>query len=482
MPDSVNLTAREGTVYVSDVSPALNDKLKAEMSFRPAGYEFSPAYKRKQWDGWKRLYKNYQFPVGLLHRVCSLLEREEVSFDLDQEEKRREDLTRPSLGLPSLYEILRPYQLDAVQAAVDAPHGVIQAPTGSGKSLMIVALAAQLDMYTLIVVPTIDLLHQFRDTAARSFGIPPEMIGQLGDGVVDPQPLTVATTRTAAKAAGVAYARYEYSENNDADDTDVRPRELRDWLNSVGVFICDETPILAADTVFALANSIPADRKYGFSASPWRDDGADLMIEAAAGPILYRVGTSELVRGGYLMPPIIREVDTTGWWRAKAWDNSQFSTVYKHEIVENDVRNARIAEIVNELVVPTLVLVKQIAHGYRLQQLIPESLFLSGKDPGKERADAYQQLRDGERRVVICSTVADQGIDIPHLGALVLCGAGKSTARHLQRIGRVTRPSPGKKAALVVDFRDTFHRWFRKHADARREIEIAEWGEVAIWI
>jgi superfamily II DNA or RNA helicase len=85
--------------------------------------------------------------------------------------------------------------------------------------------------------------------------------------------------------------------------------------------------------------------------------------------------------------------------------------------------------------------------------------------------------------VLICSTIADMGLDLPILEALVLAGGGKSSTRHLQRIGRVVRTNLDKKSALVMDFDDSHvSTWLGKHEQERRKIEHAEWADCAIWI
>lgn len=482
-------------------------------SFRPDGYQYTMAFRRGRTDGTVKLFKHSKFPAGLIGRVTEALRELGEEYRVEIEESP--DSKPGIVGLTLVGVEQRWYQDDAVEAALLNPRGVIQAPTGAGKTAIGARVIAARAKHALVVVPTIDLLHQYRrflQDHVLMDGRPVE-IGQLGDGEVQPKPITVATVRTAAKALGVAYTKYEYGEYDDRErDTDVSPAKLREWIEAIGTLVVDEAHILGAQTVYDVATKIPAPNKYGFSASPWRDDGADLMIEAATGPKIYRIETKVLVDEKFLVPPIIRVVDTKDWWTPAAWGQtctrcgttramtargpaqrctdcgcttfrSEFTDAYRHEIVENARRNLEIAKIVNGLSDPTLVLVKQVKHGRLLEPMIESSVFLSGNNQGEERTKVFNQMRAGKVRVLIATTIADLGLDIPILTNLVLAGGGKSSTRHLQRIGRVARPYPGKDFARVIDFDDGHvHRWFRDHARARRRIERAEWGDSALWI
>lgn len=520
MSDPVVITLRDGQGYLTGLPPEVVEPLTMATSFRPAGYQYTKLFKRGKTDGRVKLFKHSKFPAGLVQTITDVLTAHEVQYALDVEAVID---TKPNLLLKAVGIESRPYQDDAVEAALLNPRGIIRAPTGAGKTAIGARIIVARGKWALVIVPTIDLLHQYRRFLGEhlewfGFGDLIE-VGQLGDGVVDPREVTVATVRTAAAAFNVAYERYEYGEYDDKDDTVVHPSELREWIEKIGTLLVDEAHILGAQTVFDIATKLPAPNKYGMSASPWRDDGADLMIEAATGRPIYRIGTEELVKSGHLVPPIIEVVDTKSWWVPAAWGQtcsrcgrqrwneargpvkkcscgnetwqSEFTPAYKHEIVDNLLRNLQIAELVmgrvplagGPLTGPSLVLVKQVKHGKTLEALIDDSTFLSGKDPGSERVRVYDAMRAGEVKVVIATTIADLGLDLPILRNLVLAGGGKSSTRHLQRIGRVARPYPGKTHARVIDFDDGHvHKWFRDHAKARRKIEKAEWGKSALWL
>lgn len=477
----------DGQGYLIGVPGPAMEKIQHATRFRPAGYQFSPMFKKwvnrggerqRAWDGWVNLAKHSKFPAGLLDRVVATLEECGIEAKVEVDDPREfPEIVVDSHGLQS-----RDYQDRAVESALMSRRGVVRAPTGAGKTAIEARLVAGFKRRALIIVPTLDLLGQTKRFLEEHLNVPGG-IGQLGDGIVDPREVTVSTVRTMAKVMSVKFEAYEFGEYDDKDDTEISPQKLREWVDGIAVLIVDEAHILGAQTIYDIATKLSATHKFGFSASPWRDDGADIMIEAATGPLLYRIGTKELVDDGWLVPPVIEVINTAGMWTPAAWDKDEFQKAYKNEIVENPIRNALIAKKAFECEGPALVLVKQINHGRMLEEMIEGSHFLSGQANTDERDDAYDAMRDGSLKTIIATTVADLGLDLPICRDLILAGGGKSSTRHLQRIGRVARPYPGKETARVIDFDDTHvHRWFSGHAKARRKIEHAEWAESAIWI
>lgn len=519
---TASIVISEGQGYVSGLSPEAVEAVTKATSFRPVGFQYTIAFQKGRTDGSIKLFRHSKFPAGLVDRVTMTLANMHEPYTIEIEQKPDD---KPDLPPYELIDIeSRWYQDDAVEVALLNPRGIIRSPTGSGKTAIGARVIIARNKHALVIVPTLDLLHQYREfleahildndtsedpTGGSGWGRC--HIGQLGDGVVDPQPITVATVKTYSKAVGVAYNKYEFGEYDDSErDTDVSPSKMREWIGRIGTLVVDEAHILGAQSVFDCATKTPCLNKYGFSASPWRDDGADLMIEAATGGVIFTIPTKILVDEGYLVPPIIETFSTKGYWQPAAWGQtcakckqqrppwpnnktcpnclgtrwrSEFGDAYKHEIVENPIRNQLVADRTNALSEPTLVLVKQVKHGKLLEPLIHQSRFLSGKDAGVERSKAYEDIRQGKLRVLIATTIADLGLDVPALVNLVLAGGGKSSTRHLQRIGRVARPYPGKTHARVIDFDDSHvHKWFKDHEKARRKIEKAEWGSSGIWI
>jgi superfamily II DNA or RNA helicase len=75
---------------------------------------------------------------------------------------------------------LRDYQAEAlVSWGVNDKWGVIVLPTGSGKILVGIQAIAGCNIPTLVIVPTLDLLEQWKKQLEESFSM---KIGQLGGG------------------------------------------------------------------------------------------------------------------------------------------------------------------------------------------------------------------------------------------------------------------------------------------------------------
>jgi superfamily II DNA or RNA helicase len=82
-------------------------------------------------------------------------------------------------------------------------------------------------------------------------------------------------------------------------------------------------------------------------------------------------------------------------------------------------------------------------------------------------------MRSGYPGIVIASTIFDEGIDVRPLDALILAGAGKSSTRALQRIGRVIRSYQNKQDAIVIDFFDDV-KYLRAHSKRREKLYKSE--------
>ena len=65
-----------------------------------------------------------------------------------------------------------------------------------------------------------------------------------------------------------------------------------------------------------------------------------------------------------------------------------------------------------------------------------------------ERSEILDGLRRGRLRAVVSAQVLNEGIDLPEARVGVIVGGVKGGREHVQRVGRLLRPQPGKQALI----------------------------------
>lgn len=76
---------------------------------------------------------------------------------------------------------------------------------------------------------------------------------------------------------------------------------------------------------------------------------------------------------------------------------------------------------------------------------------LDGTSDRNERRRTIERFRNGEIRVLCNVDLFGEGFDLPAMEAVILLRPTQSLALHMQQIGRVLRPYPGKDRAIILD-------------------------------
>jgi superfamily II DNA or RNA helicase len=465
-------------VILSD--PAIYKKLHNFLSFKTTGVEFTPAY-QNGWNGITYLMnKSGVFFSGLAPKVRGFLEKHDVVFT---EEDRRANLQLCSeidlsKRLKKMEMEPRDYQQEIVDAALANRKGIIRACTGSGKTLCTGIITAKLNKPTIIYVIGLDLLEQFHALFSSLFDEP---IGFIGNGVCDIHRINIASIWTISSALKIKKPIID----DDLDEKELAPSQIQsanilEMLQQTKVHIFDESHVITTDTIKSIFNKIDPEYIYGFSGTPFRDDGSELLINSILGEQIINVPASRLIAAGYLAQPIIKFARVPKTYIGTGTSNYQ--TVYKEYVTENIIRNKIIIENTKELLTKNyqvLVLFKHLQHGKNLRELFDSEEinyeYLSGNDALDKRLSVKASLLEHKTNLVLASSIFDIGIDISSLSGLVLAGGGKSSIRTLQRVGRVIRKSKGKKFAAIVDFYDDV-RYLKGHTKIRHKIYKSEEG------
>ncbi|NHN57915.1 DEAD/DEAH box helicase [Halorussus rarus] len=388
-------------------------------------------------------------------------------------------LDAPDLpDVASTYE-LRGYQRDALSAWEDAGRrgvpasdasggsqrrsrwGVLELPTGSGKTVIGLKAIESLQTATLVVVPTIDLLEQWRRELEAEFGVP---VGQLGGGEQNVEAITVSTY----------------------DSAYLRADELGDRF---GLAIFDEVHHLGGEGYRDIARLLAAPARMGLTATFERPDGAHEVVADLVGGKAYAIDPEELA-GEHLAPYDVKrvEVELTDAERERyeaanevftnylarsdirMRSGSDYQELVKRSGSDPEAREALLAkQRAREVMMNSDAKVDALesilddhrddrvivftAHNdlvYRLSErfLLPAVTHQTG---AAERREILERFREGDYSRVVTSNVLDEGVDVPDANvAVVLSGSG-SEREFTQRLGRILRPKDDGRPALLYE-------------------------------
>lgn len=475
-----------------DMPLDLRDEIRRVMSYVVPGHKYMRRYKQDQlyalaqgrqpWDGTTTvaLIKNggLKAPTGLYSYLKEVLVSRGVEYEIIDE--RPTPITSPGYSAPALG--LREYQRKAVDEGLYRQRGVMKAGTGAGKTRMMVAMMVEAAVFPAVFyVPSCDLLEQAYDVFSK-FVLKDgssATIGRVGAGYCDIQPITIATVQSCQLALTGKYTKYEHDDCSYNDKTklnEIQKGRIKEMVHQAQFAYFDEAQHVSAETIQDILNESHCARyRVGGSASPWRDDGLDILIEAAFGKRFCDIPASFLIEQGYLLRPRI----VFNHFEQRLGVTATFAAHYNKYVVENAARNQWIASRAMHHVDngrPTIILVKWVTHAEELCSLIDGSEILTASGDSKKDPDARKKVLDRMRkREVMCvigTSLLDEGVDVPAATAGIFAGGGKSSTRELQRVGRFIRRDendPSKDCAYIEEFHD-HTKWLMNHAKARRKI------------
>jgi superfamily II DNA or RNA helicase len=468
----IKLTVDNCTTQIEGVEDlGIVDRISNSLSYKLASAQYSWQAKQTGWDGKVRLLTSQnRFPTGCLDTVCKTLQRYKLDYEICDERKWLVPENPIKWTGPTPY----PYQIDMVESCLKNKHGMVRAATGAGKTLTIAKLVGEYNTSTVIYVVSLDLLEQMKEELEDCLDTP---IGVVGNGECRIEKITVCSVWTAARAferkkPKAIKRTFEESDIDTWSPSETQKHLIASMVKDAKLVIMDEAHFAAADSIkFVLSNSVSSANRFGFTATPWRTEGDDLLLEAAFGKIIHVIDSSWLIDNEYLVPPIIyfRDVPPLTDNVSKVWPK-----VKSKYIVENAERNKLLIDQVIKLLEngrKPLVLFREHKHGEILKSLLPGNIryrYITGKKTKAERKEIRKEWEEGKLDLLLASTIFDQGINLPTLDALVVADPGKSTSKALQRIGRVIRShkSSGKRNAIIVEFFDQCH-YVDKHSYTR---------------
>lgn len=352
---------------------------------------------------------------------------------------------------------LRPYQQAALLAwQLAQQRGLVVLPTGGGKTRVAAAAMATTRAPTLCLVPTRALLNQWLGELSRFY---PGTIGCLGDGRQDIQQITVATFESAFR-----------------------------WMPHIGnrfeLLVVDEAHHFGSGIRDEALEMCVASRRLGLSATP-PSGQALARLEAMLGPVVYQLGVGDLAgtwladfdlvvlrvaldreeRARYdadyrLFSELnrqFRSLHPTGTWQelvAAASQSAEGRAALRawrraRQLVGFTRAKAAAVKALLARHRDTKVLIftadNAAAYAIAREHLVMPITCEIGR---QERERALQGLREGKLRALVSARVLNEGIDVPEAEVAIIVGGTQGEREHVQRIGRLLRPAPGKRATV----------------------------------
>lgn len=394
---------------------------------------------------WDDRVEKFRVPALCYAALVESLQTDQINFVDNAHQFERLEL------IPSV--TMQPYvhQEEALTAWQNQNRrGVVILPTGSGKTYVAQLAMQAAACSTLVVVPTLDLMHQWYAHLKAAF---PEIeVGLLGGGSRDKTPILVATYDSATIQAETIGNRY-------------------------AMLVFDECHHLPTDFYRVIAEYAIAPYRLGLTATLDRSDGKHQDLQSLIGPTVYHRTPEQLsgtalashekvqilvslspqeqalyqekiaTRNEFLRQNRISLSGLEGWRRfvmasARSPEGRRAMLAHRQAKEIALCTDAKL-RVLTQLLAQhfpekTLIFTADNATVYKISQsfLIPA---LTHQTPVKERHKILSYFREGQYQVIVASHVLNEGVDVPDARiAIILSGTG-SEREYIQRLGRVLR-------------------------------------------
>lgn len=437
-------------------------ELSEYFTFYVPGYQFTPAFRNKIWDGKIRLFnlRNYEIYHGLLPYIENFCRERDYTIEYDD---LRPDLAEDypvyhadkfieGLKIQSRGEDIdvRDYQKNAFVHAMRNKRLLLLSPTASGKSLIIYLLVRQLLTYKckkgLIIVPTTALVEQltsdFKDYSTKNLWNVAENVHKIyqGHDKETDKPLTISTWQSLYKLPPEYFEKFDF-------------------------VIGDEAHLFKANSLVGILTScINSKYRIGLTGTLDGTKTHKLVLEGLFGTVHKVTTTKELMDkkqlADFTIKCLVLKHDEEA---CKLLKKSDYQTELEYLIL-NHSRNKFIKNLAISLEGNTLILYQFVdKHGKVLYNMITKTenigdrkVFFVNGNTDTETREEVRRITEEETNAIIVASYGtfSTGTNIRNLHNVIFSSPSKSRVRNLQSIGRVLRLGGGKTKAVLFDIAD----------------------------
>ena len=452
MTDTLIISKKnENEIFIDCPQHVLYEAQEA-FSFDVEGASFSPAYRKKYWDGKVRLFSvtKQTLPAGLTYRFCKWCDKHDYKWQFEDnkfygvpyEVDERIFYEGVELFMNKISGITpREYQVETVFHALKEYRKTIVSPTGSGKSLMIYSIARYLKSIgkrTLVVVPSKGLVEQMtKDFAEYGWDVE-ENVHKIyqGHSLDTKAPVTISTWQS------------------------IYGLEKK-WFRQFDGVIGDECHNFKAKCLQGIMRKLPdAKWRYGFTGTLDGKNVNKLILEGQFGPVFRTTSSSDLMDKGFLAKLKVEVITIKHEPQSFKTYNDEIEFI---GLLEG--RNNFITNLAKDLEGNVLVLFSRVEkHGIPLYEMTktkterPLHLIY-----GDVKVDVREEVRSiaekSDNNIIFGSYgTLSTGVNIKNLHHVVFASPSKSRIRVLQSVGRGLRKAKGKDSVMLYDIADDFRK------------------------
>jgi len=443
--------------HVNNIYVQINaeDSILQEMSefftFSTPGYQFSPAFRNRYWDGKIRLLnlKTKQIYSGLVGYIKKFCKDNNYTFEVIDENKEVYPVDTKNLSNAlSLPLEPRDYQLLASSVGLTKRRTVLISPTASGKSLIIYMMIRHLlnsgKKRGLLIVPTINLVEQmhsdFKQYSSNNKWDVEKFCQKIygGESKIPETDLIISTWQSIYDMPKKYFAQFDF-------------------------VIGDEAHTFKAKSLTAIMTKlINCDVRIGTTGTLDDSKVNKLVLEGLFGPAFKVISTKELIDRKQLADFKIKCIvlkypeEVCKIVKGFAYPD-EMNFIVGHEGRNNFIRDLAISLKGNSLILFTYV----EKHGKILHDLLTEKangrkiFFIHGGVEAEDR-EAVRHITEQENDAIIVASYGtfSTGVNIRNLHNIIFASPTKSKIRSLQSIGRGLRLGDNKTAATLYDIAD----------------------------
>ena len=441
---------RKNEAYIQfECDKGIAQEMSEYFTFYVPGYQFTPAYKSRMWDGKIRLADLRSFTIyrGLIPYIQKFCDERDYKLSIDSDLLVTQNFSGieatefiSTLNLPFA---VREYQWKSFLHAVRNKRVLLLSPTASGKSLILYLIIRYLQQEYkrgLLIVPTTSLVEQmYKDFESYGYDSEEYCHRQYsGKEKHTNKFLTITTWQSIYKNPAEYFEQFDFVLGDEAHQ------------------------FKAKSLTTILSGCVNSKYRIGTTGTLDGTQTHRLVLEGLFGPVYKATTTSELIEKGQLasfnIKCLVLKYPEALCKSAKEWDYNQ-EIEY---IVRNAARNQFIKNLALSLKGNSLILFQFVEkHGKDLYEIIKESsgkrrtFFVYGGTDVEVR-ESVRSITEKESDAIIVASYGtfSTGVNIRNLHNILFASPSKSRIRNLQSIGRGLRIGDNKKEAILFDISD----------------------------